>query len=477
MAISVGIVGGGVSGLALGYRLRAYLEQAGVAFELVIYEKSPRVGGAIRSEQTDGFVVEWGPNGFLNNEPATFSLIQSLGIRGRLSVSNDSSRKRFLLINGKLEQVPISPGGFIKTGILPISAKLRFALEPLIPQRTDSQDESVAGFVARRFGPKTVSRMFDPLMSGIYAGNVHALSINSTLKVFAAFEREHGSVVKGMFARIKQRKAEESSGSQEKVDELVTTSKNPMSGKLLSFRNGMGELIDALETPMQAHIKRSVVIEAIHRDAGRYEIAYRGPEGPARQQHDILIVTTPPSNAAELVTGLDPALGGILRQIESSTAVMIALGFQAADIAHPLDGFGYLIPREAGLRSLGVLWSSSIFENRAPAGHKLLQIVLGGAHDLHAVDVDDQALIDTAMKDAGPVLGIKGEPVMTRVIRHHTGIPQYTLGHQARLEQIAHRLKDLPGFHLAGNGYHGISTNDCIRTTNELAARIAEGLA
>ena len=155
---------------------------------------------------------------------------------------------------------------------------------------------------------------------------------------------------------------------------------------------------------------------------------------------------------------------------------MIGLGFKDEDIANPLDGFGYLIPRKEGVRSLGVLWSSSIFPGRAPKGHKLLQIMIGGAHDLRAIEADDQTLVETAMKDADPVLGFRGAPVLQNIIRHKSGIPQYNLGHKARLQEIQQRMQGIDGLHLAGNGYFGISANDCIRHARELAGRIASGV-
>ncbi len=472
MAISVGVIGAGISGLAVAHHLKRIFEASGRAFELTLYEKSDRVGGSIRSERTKGFLVEWGPNGFLNNEPATFQLIQQLGIRDRLVVSSDAARKRFLLLDGQLQQVPTSPSGFLKTPILPLHAKLRFALEPMIRRRDGAQDESVAEFVARRFGAQAVARMFDPLMSGVYAGNVNTLSIHSTLKVFAELEREHGSVVKGMIARMKQRKAEERQGAQEKVDELVTTSRNPMSGKLLSFQNGMGELIEALAVRLEAHTLTNATIESIHGVDGGYEVTGQVAGGPLSRRHDALIMASPPQAGALLVAPLDLELGQLLAAIQSSTIAVLGLGFTQDGIADPLDGFGYLIPRNQGLRSLGVLWSSSIFPNRAPNGHKLLQVMIGGANDPGAINEDDSILIDTALKNADPVLHFKSEPIMTRVFRHRCGIPQYNLGHRERLQSIAQRLQHLPGFYLAGNGYHGISTNDCLRHAAELAERI-----
>ncbi|HPO14885.1 MAG TPA: protoporphyrinogen oxidase [Candidatus Hydrogenedentes bacterium] len=473
MAISIGIIGAGISGLTIAYRLKRLLKGAGIEYDLDIYERTKRLGGSIGSERISGFLVEWGPNGFLNNEPATFDLIHQLGLRDRLVASSDAARKRYLNINRKLHQIPLSPSEFLKTPIVPFQSKIRFALEPLMPRRTDGRDESVAEFVARRFGKKAVERMFDPLISGVYAGNVNTLSINSTLKVFAELEREYGSVVKGMIARVKQRKAEERSGeAREKVDELLTTSKNPMSGKLLSFQNGMDELVEELGVHLEDHLQMGVHLEAIRRTKDGYELTGQNSEGPMCRRHDVLVLASPPQSAAALVNSLDSDLAKILREIMSSTIAVLALGFQESGIAHPLDGFGYLIPRNQNVRSLGVLWSSSIFPNRAPGGHKLLQIMIGGAHDPGAVDEDDQKLVETAIKDADPVLGFKANPIMTRVIRHRCGIPQYTLGHQARLEAITQCLEKLPGFYLAGNGYHGISSNDCIRCTGDLAHKI-----
>ncbi len=474
MTTSIGIIGAGVSGLAVAHSLKRLL---GDSVDLAVYEKAERPGGAIHSKRVEGFLLEWGPNGFLNNEPATFELIKELGLRDRLVVSSDTARKRFLLIGGALHQIPLSPPGFMGTKILPLSAKLRFAMEPFIGKRIDEGDESVADFVGRRFGRTAMERMFDPLMSGIYAGNVDTLSIQSTLKVFHEMEQAHGSVVRGMFARIRQRRAEDrAGGEQEKVDELLTTSKNPMSNKLLSFAEGMNELVAALTAALGGHIRTGTVIESMTRAEKGFDLVVRGAEGAQPVHHDIVVLATPPEQSAGFVTGFDATLAQRLTEIKSSTIAVIGLGFRGQDIANPLDGFGYLIPRKEGVRSLGALWSSSIFPNRAPEGHKLLQIMIGGAHDLRAIEADDQTLVDTAMKDADPVLGFRGKPLVQQVIRHKSGIPQYNLGHKARLSEIQQRMQGIANLHLAGNGYFGISANDCIRHARELAARIAAAL-
>ncbi len=474
MTTSIAIIGAGVSGLAVAHNLKRLF---GDGADLTVYEKGERPGGAIYSKRIDGFLIEWGPNGFLNNEPATFELIKELGIRDRLVVSSDTARKRFLFIDAALHQIPLSPPGFLATRVLPLSAKLRFAMEPFVAKRAADGDESVAGFVARRFGVMAVERMFDPLMSGIYAGDVNTLSIQSTLKVFHEMEQEHGSVVRGMFARIKQRRAEARSGGvRKKVDELVSTSKNPMSNKLLSFAEGMSELIAALAGELRDYLRTSVTIESLTRAEKGFDMVVRDESGTQTVHHDIVILATPPEQAAPFVAGMDAALAQRLTEIKSSTIAVLGLGFRSEDIANPLDGFGYLIPRREGVRSLGVLWSSSIFPGRAPAGHKLLQIMIGGAHDPHAIDADDQTLVETAMKDADPVLGFRGKPVVQNIIRHKSGIPQYNLGHKARLLEIQQRTQNVGGLHFAGNGYFGISANDCIRHARELAARIAEGV-
>jgi oxygen-dependent protoporphyrinogen oxidase len=249
-----------------------------------------------------------------------------------------------------------------------------------------------------------------------------------------------------------------------------------MSNKLLSFEEGMNELIAALEGELRGHLRCSVGIESLARAGKGFDLVVRDGSGTETVHHDIVVVTTPPEQAAPMVAGLDAVLAQRLAEIKSSTIAVLGLGFRGEDIANPLDGFGYLIPRKEGVRSLGVLWSSSIFPGRAPAGQKLLQIMIGGAHDLRAIEADDQTLVETAMRDADRVLGFRGAPVLQNVIRHKNGIPQYNLGHKARLREIQQRTQGIDGLHLAGNGYFGISANDCIRHARELAGRIAEGV-
>lgn len=477
MKLNIGVIGAGISGLTTAYRLAEKLKAAGLEYDLTIYEKGPRVGGSIYSQRKDGFLYEWGPNGFLNNEAASFQLIHDLGIRDRLIVSDDSARKRFLLINGQLNQVPTAPPGFLKTKILPLSAKLRFGLEPFVWKKCREKDESVAAFVTRRFGKVPVTRMFDPLISGIYAGDVNKLSIHNTFKVFAEMEAQYGSVVKGMFKRLKQRKKEDKQ-VENKIDELLTASKSPMAGKLLSFKNGMGELTGALEKELKPFIKTGSDIIAVERSGEKFRITSKNDTAQETMSaiHDLLIIATPPTVAASLIKTVAPELVTDLDAIKSSTISVVSLGFRASDIKDDLNGFGYLIPRNEGIRSLGVLWSSSIFAERVEDGNKLLTVMIGGAHDPEAIEMSDSELIKTAIEDAKPFLQINGSPVMSKVIRHRLGIPQYNLGHRERLQRIQGQNQTSTNLFFAGNGYFGISANDCIRNSAELAEIIVSSV-
>jgi oxygen-dependent protoporphyrinogen oxidase len=347
-------------------------------------------------------------------------------------------------------------------------------MEPFMPPSKD-EDESVAAFVRRRFGRSAVKRMFDPLMSGIYAGDVEKLSVKSTFKVFSEMEEHYGSVVRGMFKKIKERKAAEKQDEQEgTADPLLTRSKNPMAGKLLSFDEGMGQLTERLQAVLSENTIHDAHISTIVKGESGYSVLGRREEEKLSADHDCLIVATPPPEAGLMVEDFDQELAKPLAAIQSSTIAVVALGFKAADIENPLDGFGYLIPRSEGKRSLGVLWSSSIFEKRNPEGTKLLTVMIGGAHDPEAVTLSDEELIRTAISESDPQLGITGDPVMTRIIRHHSGIPQYNVGHGQRLKTIESRLSEHPDLYLAGNGYYGISANDCIRHAGELAGLVAE---
>ena len=475
MSISIGIIGAGISGLATAYNLREQLTEKGLAHSIAIYEKSYRPGGSIYSDRIDGFLVEWGPNGFLNNEPATLELVDKLGMRDRLVISNDSARKRFILIGGRLRPVPTSPPGFIKTDIIPFRSKLRFAIEPFIRKNKADIEESVADFVRRRFGKMAVDRMFDPLMSGIYAGDVEKLSIHSTLKVFSELEREHGSVVKGMIKRVAQRRKEKKQ-NLEAENELLTTSKNPMMSKLMSFRDGMGELIISLANSLKENIRFYTGISSVSQGKEGYQVEWNSGNESGSEAHDIVILAAPPRTSSLLVEQLNPALAAVMKEITSSTIAVVALGYEKAALENGLDGFGYLIPRKEGLRSLGVLWSSSIFERRADKNSAMLTVMIGGAHDSEAIKLDDKELIACAISEFESILRPKVQPVMTKVMRHVDGIPQYNLGHQERLEKIESILSGLPGLHLSGNGYHGISANDCLRGAKELSDRIMKSI-
>ena len=473
MVLSIGVVGAGISGLVTSYRLREELRSRGIDFDLTLYEKNARAGGSIFSERRDGFLIEWGPNGFLNNEAASFQLINDLGIRDRLVVSDDSARKRFLLINGRLNQVPTGPRGFLTTPILPWWAKIRFGLEPFVWKKCKEADETVADFVSRRFGKAAVNRMFDPLISGVYAGDVNKLSIHNTFKVFSEMEQEYGTVVRGMFKRLKQRKQEDQN-TEGKIDPLLTASKNPMAGKLLSFKEGMGELTATLEKSLKNELVTQVEINEVEKTAKGFsmEINAEG-RGKELRNHDFLILAAPPTATASMIDSIKPDLAEELTKIKSSTIATIALGFDGSALDNELNGFGYLIPRNEKIRSLGVLWSSSIFADRASAGDKLLTVMIGGAHDMDAINLDDSQLIDIALKDAQPYLQITGQPKMTNVIRHRLGIPQYVLGHKERVNLIEEQNRKDDGLYFAGNGYFGISANDCIRNSGKLAETIA----
>lgn len=476
MSVNIGVIGAGISGLATAYILGERLSNENIEHSLTIYEKGRQPGGSVRSERVDDFLIEWGPNGFLNNEPATMRLVDALGLRSRINKSRDAARKRFIKIGGRLRQVPTHPHGFLTSDIIPFTAKMRFALEPFIGRRKSEGDESVADFVRRRFGKRALTRMFDPLVSGVYAGDVEKLSINNTLSVFAEMEGEYGSVVKGMIKRVRQRRRQEKDQDPATKDELLTNSKNPMAGTLLSFVGGMGELTASLAEKLGSVLKSETSVNRIESQNNGYSLLIEHKGAEQEVEHDIVIITAPPVAAAQMVNEMDAELADTLGRIPSSSIAVVALGYEAEDLGSELDGFGYLIPRAEGVRPLGVLWSSSIFEHRANADQRLLTVMIGGAHDPEAVTLSDEELTDLAVREIDSTVGINGKPAMRRIVRHQNGIPQYVIGHRERLSIIDKRMKDLRQLYLAGNGYHGISTNDCIKHSYELVEKIVSEL-
>ena len=453
------IVGGGISGLALAHWL--CLHESPDSWQL--WEASERVGGTIGTDRVQGFSIDWGPNGFLDREPLTLRMVDELGLTPRLERADEKSEKRFILKGGRLHPVPFSPPAMLKTGLLSPHEKLRLFVEPFIPGRREDEDESVFDFAARRIGRAAASTFVDPMVSGIFGGLARELSLPSCFPIMREMELRYGSLVKALIARKRERRTQ-AGALQKKAGGPAGPG-----GWLTSFQTGLDILAGALHERLQRIIRTGHPVTGISRRDSLWEVYDdRGHRVRARR----VVIACPTGAAARITKEFDQDLSAAFAAIPYAAIAVVASGHRRQDIAHPLDGFGFLIPRSEGLRTLGSIWTSSIFSGRAPEGCVQFRTMLGGAGDPSAIDLSDDELWATVQREIGPLLGIRGAPSFLRIYRWQEGIPQFTLGHRERRRRIEELAGRHQGLYHVGNAYYGVGLNDCVKMAHTVAERI-----
>jgi oxygen-dependent protoporphyrinogen oxidase len=460
---TVAVVGGGVSGLAVTFHLRRALKDRGDVSVLCL-EAGDRPGGNIATASEDGYTCEWGPNGFLDNEPATLELVRSIGIEDRLLRSNQAAARRFIFRKGRLRQLPGGPGSFLASSILSPWGRARVLGEPFAAAKKDDADESVFDFAARRIGREAAAILVDAMVSGIYAGDARELSLRACFPKMWTMENEHGGLFKAMLARRREKKDGGDSGG------------GPAGpgGTLMSFRGGMRELIDGLAAAVGPALRTGCRVSRILSSGDRgYRLLL---EEGAPIDAAVVILACPAWFAAPAIDALDPEIAEAMRDIPSAPVCVVHLGFERGELDSAPDGFGFLVPRGERPRILGCLWSSSIFDGRAEGDRVLLTSMIGGATDPEALELPDDELVRITRDDLRNSMGVEPEPRFVRIFRHRRGIPQYTLGHLDRLAVIEGGLARHPGLLVSGNSYRGISVNACAAEAPGVAAEAVREL-
>jgi oxygen-dependent protoporphyrinogen oxidase len=435
----IGIIGGGITGLAAAYELAV----RGVPFQL--FEASQRLGGIIRTEHVEGFTIEAGPDSILAQKPAAIALCEALDLRSRLITTN-TPRTAFVLKDGRLHALP-SPSvlgipttwkGLVTYDLLSPRARARLAVEPLVRRRRAADDESVAAFFRRRFGETTVATIAEPLLGGIHAGDIDALSIRSLFPRFTEAETQHGSVLRAF------RRHQVSGGI----------------GLFRSLIGGMEELVSTLEHRLPSDfVHKNAAVDAIAPDGGAWRIATRDGTTLVRS----LILACPARVAATLIRPLDARAADLCHNVPYVSTVSVAIGWPRTAIAHALNGSGFVVARDRNApRITACTWVSSKWSNRAPAGTALLRAFVGGSHDPAAVDLTDDALVALAAKELGPILGINGHPILSRVYKWRQAGAQHNVGQIARVSEIEQRLAPHRGLFVAGSGFRSVGIPDCI---------------
>jgi len=451
--LDVLVIGAGISGLTAAFCLKRR------GLSVAVLEASPRVGGAIETHVEGSWRFELGPNTVVENDPSVGALIAAAGLAGEKILASPAAKRRYLYKDGRLHALPGGPGGFLRTPLFPASAKLRLLKEPWIPRSSGDLEESVAAFTRRRLGQAFLDYAVGPFVSGVYAGDPERLSVRWAVPKIAALEREHGSLVRGALARRKKPAARRESGD------------------MISFQAGLAELPRRLAREI-GDVRTGVAALRVLPTAGGFRVeTTAGPLVASR-----VVLAVPADVAARLLAEATGGRSLALAEIPYAPVAVVALGYRREDVAHPLDGFGYLVPRKEGRRTLGCLFPSTIFSGRAPAGHVALSAFVGGRTDPEIVTWDEDRIAATVAEEVGQALGIpgqrhqrgqRGQPVFRLVRRWPRAIPQYEIGHGRFVTLGSEIENDLPGLRLGGNFLAGVSVPDCIRNGARLAEEIA----
>jgi len=456
------IAGGGISGLTTAFYLERFAKEYGLKVEVTLLEGRNRLGGRIFTHRSEGFRVEEGCNGFLDSKPSTVELCADLDISGEMQRSSDAARKRYVFLGGRLRKLPESPFEFVVSDLLSPVGKVRLLCERFVAKKRGTKDETVWEFGCRRIGREAVENMLDSLVTGIHAGDTKKISVAAAFPRIVELEEKYGSLLAAMPKVAREKRAKEGKRKSGSV--------GGPGGVLTAFREGLHYIIERLAERIEGKIMTGVSVKGVERQAdGSYIV--RG-DGKERWSADAVALACPAHQATGVVESLDAPMSRVLASIQYAKAVVVALGFRRDEIAHSLDGFGYIAPRVSRRNVLGVLWTSSIFTDRSPDGMFLFRAILGGAHRPELVSLDDEGLVRLLLCDLKDALGIRATPRYVRIFRWPEAIPQYHVGHLAKLACIEERRKNFPGFFLTGNAYRGVGMNDCTRYAKECALEV-----
>lgn len=475
------IVGGGVAGLSAARAALARGRELERPVAVTVLERSERFGGNVFTERVDGFVLDGGPDSWVVTKPAATSLARELGLGAALVGTLEGNRRYYVAWGDRLHPVPeglvlgvpTRVGPLVRSRLFSWAGKVRMGLEPFVRARRfeADDDESIADFAARRLGREAAERLVAPLLGGISAGDASEISVRAGFPQLVAMEREHGSLVQGMRAARAQREA------SARVANGAASTPHGGGSAFVSLSGGVGELVRALVERLRADgavLREKTTADSVTRAAdGRWSVALAGGESLSA---DAVLLAVPGHVAARLAGTFDDGVARALATIRYGSTATAFLGYRRADVTHPLDGVGFLVPRAAGRPILASTWVSSKWADRAPEGHVLLRVFFGGTWGERVLAGSDDDLVGVARGELRALMGVDAEPVMTKVFRFDRASAQMQVGHLAAMRSIHARLASVaPGVLVAGGGYDGVGIPDCIRQGQDAGRTLAGG--
>ena len=454
--MKTGIVGSGISGLAIGQALLARDLHA----EVVIYEAGTHTGGKVLSELTaEGYLCEWGVNAFLDKSPRTLELCREIGLT---PVSgNLAAKKRYVFSEGELHQLPEKPPQFLASKLLSIPGRIRVMGE-VFSRKTDKTDETLAEFGTRHLGREAFEKLIDPMASGVFAGDARNMSLKSCFPRIHEVEAEYGSLIRGLIKLQKQAR---------KAGKKDTPGPGP-GGNLTSFNAGMSVLTDALTIGLGSRVHLNTAVQSISRSGGQYTL-YK--EDGSSEDFDAVILAVPAYAQAKILRDLAPDIAALVNGIEYPALSVVCTGYSEDKAGQCMDGFGFLVPSRENKGILGTVADSNVFPGRAPEGSVLFRTMVGGARVPELAELPDGQLLDMVRSDLRDIMGLSADPDFVKIHRHEKAIPQYRVGHAARLAEIEKQLDKFPGLVMTGNAFRGVSLNDCVLNATKTAQAISPG--
>jgi protoporphyrinogen/coproporphyrinogen III oxidase len=443
------VIGGGIAGLSAAYYLKKEIDTKHLPYSVKLLEATSQLGGKIKTFRKDGFIIEQGPDSILFRKQSAFRLAKNLGLDNE--VVRNSTGQSYILANGRLHKMPegsfmgiptkITP--FALSGLFSWKGKLRAAGDFFLPKSEPKEDQSLGLFFRRRFGNEVVENLVEPLLSGIYAGDIDELSLMSTFPNFYQLEQKYRSLIKGL---------------KQTMPKVKTDKNKPKQGQFFTLKSGLRTFIEALEKELNDVVMKEAPVQHVEKDANQYKIYLANGE---YIEAAAIIISCPHFAMQKMFsqyTFLAP-----FKEMKATSVATVAMAFDKEDIKQDIDGTGFVISRNSDHRITAVTWTHKKWPHTTPDGKALVRCYVGRPNDQEVVDLSDEEIEQIVLTDLNKTMNITAKPHMKVISRFKNAMPQYSVGHKMRVETLEKEIKDhLPGVFLAGSSFNGVGIPDCI---------------